>query len=783
MRLSKFILLMFVIMLGGMLPSRGSVPYVDSTQNIKNTELEEVVVSKKKKAKYSKKNNPAVELLNRIREKAPKGDPRNTEAYGFDKYEKVVISLNDFNRDKYQWLSKRLSPIEDFIDTAHITGKEVLNVSVRELKARELYKGSSSARKELILGRRNSGIDESFNQENIQIMLDDVFREIDVYSNDITILQNRFVSPLSRIGSDYYKYFLGDTIDVSGRKCVELIFVPHNPESFSFNGSLYVDVEDSTCFIPKLSMRVPKALNLNFVSNIFVEQEYEQDFAGNRNKKSDRMSVELQLVPGVQGFYVSRDAFYDKFSYFPDEMDLGGKQVERLSSEVWRLRNFDSRDESFWESSRSVSASKSERSVSNLASRMDQIPALYWARKAINLLVTGYIPTWRPSKVDIGPVNTFLSFNSVEGTRLRLGGMTTGALSPYIFLRGYGAYGFKDHRWKYGAEVDFSLRRKKNHSREFPMHNIRLEHSYDLDMIGQHYLFTNADNIFLSLKRKSNDLVSYRRMSRVSWNYETVGGLSISAGYKYVTQESTPWVTFEDGMGNKWDNYKIGAFFIDVIYAPGAKFVQTANNRYPVNMDNWTLRLTHEIGPKKWLGSDFMVNKTDVSVAKRFWFSSFGYLDALVKGSWVWSSVPYPMLPWANANLSYTIQPESFALMNPMEFATDRSCEWFFTYWMNGLLMNRIPFIKELKLREVITFSGLFGRLSARNNPKQMTSLFAFPESANIKPMSGKPYMEIGVGLDNILKVLRVDYIWRLTHRNTPDAPNHGLRVSLHFSF
>ena len=200
-------------------------------------------------------------------------------------------------------------------------------------------------------------------------------------------------------------------------------------------------------------------------------------------------------------------------------------------------------------------------------------------------------------------------------------------------------------------------------------------------------------------------------------------------------------------------------------------------------MDAPIIQLTHEFGPKRFLGSRFTLNVTELSFQKRFWFSAFGFADFILKGGKIWSQVDYPALLWPNANLSYTIQPESFSLMNPLEFANDWYGSLDMTYWLNGLIFNRIPFVNKAKLREILTFKLLMGGLSKKNNPDLNPELYRFPYDSQTSVMTMKPYMEIGVGIDNILTILRVDYVWRLTYRNLPDINRSGLRISLHFNF
>jgi hypothetical protein len=181
------------------------------------------------------------------------------------------------------------------------------------------------------------------------------------------------------------------------------------------------------------------------------------------------------------------------------------------------------------------------------------------------------------------------------------------------------------------------------------------------------------------------------------------------------------------------------------------------------------------------LGADYDYNRTDLGFQKRFWFSAFGYTDVILKAGKIWDKVPFPLLMIPNANLSYTIQYESYALMNAMEFLNDRYASWDLTYFGNGVLFNRLPLVKELKWREVLTFRGLYGDLSDKNNPAKSDGLFLFPEGSY--QMGKKPYMEVGVGVENILRFLRFDYVWRLTYRELPDVDTSGLRVSLHFTF
>lgn len=747
----------------------------------KVTELQEIIV-KPKRQKYKKKGNPAYELMVDVRNKSKQYDPFEKPDYSYDFYEKIVLGLNNMAPDTTK---KGEGFLNDYRTIAYNTGKPVILLSIKEKIGTSVNTRNPNSAKELIRGRTSNGIDEAFEQENIAKMLEDVLRNIDIYDNDITLMQQRFVSPLGRIAGDYYHYAINDTVIFPDdpRRFIELNFSPVNPESFSFNGKLYV-ADDSTRFIKKVSMRVPRAINLNYIDNIFITQEFTQDSLGNRHKKSDDLSLELSLIPGTQSFYARRTTAQNNFSY--DKRSDLEEFTKRLGSQIYIEEYPNQTSDQLWNQMRIVPLSQAEAKLVHIHDEIKKYPWFYWGEKIIMIFAKGYIGTGykvAPSKFDIGPVNTMISYNSLEGLRLRGGGMTTGELSRHIFGRGYLAYGFKDHRWKYEIEGEYSFIPKKIHSREFPIHSIRATHRYDVDMLGQHYLFTNADNVFLSWKRKESYLATYKRLSMLEYTLELENNFSVIAGFRHQIQFATRFVPFINGFNKSFPHYSQSSFFVKLRYAPGEVFYEGRTVRLPINMDAPVIQLTHEYGPKGFLGSRFTLNVTELSMQKRFWFSSFGYADVMLKGGIVWSKVEYPALLWPNANLSYTIQPESYSLMNPMEFANDWYGSLDLTYWMNGLIFNRIPYVNKLKLREVMTFKMVMGGLTKKNNPEYDSELFRFPYDSQTHVMNRTPYMEIGVGIDNILTILRVDYVWRLTYRGFPGIDHSGLRVSLHFNF
>lgn len=744
-------------------------------------ELQEVVV-KPKKEKYSKKNNPAVDFLNRIRAAKDVNDPLRHDYYNYDKYERINMAINDFDPDKnYSWLGKRFNFLKDHLDISELSGKPILNFSTKEKSSEVNYRKSPAKTRETVLGLRQIGLDEmTANKDATREALEDAFRELDIYNNDITLLQNRFVSPLSSIAPDFYKFYLSDTVVVDGDSCVVLSFVPHTPETWGFLGKLYVPKNDSTLFIKRVELHLPHSINVNFLDRMSVRQNYVKAPDGSRLKTDDDMIIEFKVIEGLPKLYARRNTVYDNHNF--DRPGLEAQIFNGTPPEII-LQGARDRDNDFWANHRKIPLEKGEGSVETMIQRLRSVPLFYWTEKTLKLLVMGYWHTGHPPKFDYGPVNTSISYNTAEGVRLRAGGLTTANLSKRWFARGFVAYGFKDKKVKYRGEVEYSFRDKEYHSREFPVHSLRFTSLYLLDQLGQNYAFTNQDNVFLSFKRLADTRVTYRRANMLEYTLELYNNFSVTAGASFERQEATRWIPFTDGLDRSFSHYNEMTFNLKLRYAPGEKFMQGTTNRAPINMDAPVFELIHTYAPKGFLGSMFDINRTEMRMSKRIWLSAFGYIDAVVKGGHVWSSTPYMNLLLPNSNLSYTIQPESFALMNPLEFINDSYAMVDLSYWMNGLIFNRIPLIKKLKLREVVNFKSLWGHLSDHNLPSGHPELFIFPENVHTTPMTSEPYMELSAGIDNIFSVIRVDSVWRLSYRHSFEAPDWGIRFALHFSF
>lgn len=737
----------------------------------RHLELQEVVV-RPGKGKYSKKNNPAVDFVRRVMAKRNLTDPRLThDFYNHGQYERINLGLINFRADS----AGVMSFLREYVDTTELSGRPVLNLSVKEKVSDHHFRRDPQTHREVVRLRNRNGLDDLLGDAaSVQAIFEDVLAPVDLYdSDDITLLKQKFVSPLGRLAPDFYKFYLSDTIadPEHGDSLVVLSFLPHNPVMPSFNGRIYVVKGDTTMFIRRAEMRMPQQSNVNFISDMYLLQEYDRAPDGSRLKSRDEVIIEAAYL-GVNIYFTRLTANNSHSFTAPRDSTVfshGAEVIERndLDKSIVSYRPADTQH--------------GAANMDGMIARLRGNKFYYWTERTLSALVSDYVrPGGKQAPVAIGPIFSALNHNGLEGWRVRLGGMTTANLSPRVFLSGYGAYGFKDKKWKYSGSLEYSFINKKDHPGEFPVRSLRLTHTYDVDRLGQHY--SSSGTLFNSLARTSNDLMTYNRETSLQFTYETASHLALSLRLSHSRQESSPYVEFVDGTGRRFSHFRQTAAEIELRYAPGEVFYQSVNRRLPIVSEHPVFRLTHTYAPAGILGTRWGVNKTEMSVTKRWYLSVWGHVDSHLGAGHLWGKSVFPSLLMPNANLSYFYQPRAFSLLNPMEFVSDSYVELHLNYDANGALLNYIPLINRLHLRELIGFHTIWGHLSDRNNPALHPDLLRFPAAAGTKSMGSTPYMEITAGLGNILRILSVQYVCRLTH-NGPGLPHHGVRFAFNFSF
>ena len=753
--------------------------------------LDEVVV-KPKREKYSRKNNPAVELMKKVIAHKNNNKLSENDYYQYNKYQKITMSLNDVTPEMLEkGMYKKMPFLKDQIELCEETNKFILPISVDETASQKIYRKHPKSEKTIIKGMSSTGVNELFaTGDMLSTVLKDVFTDVNIYDNDIRLLQYPFISPISSSDAiSFYKFYIMDTTFVDKDKCFHLTFVPNNSQDFGFTGHLYV-LADSSYTVKKCTMNLPKKSGVNFVDNMDIIQEFEQLPNGEWVLKTDDMIVEMTLMKIMQGFQIRRTTRYSDYAF--DE--LPQQLFKRKGAEI-KEADAMMRGDDFWNQYRPVPLTQTESSMDMLVKRLEQMPGFKYVIFVLKAFIENFVETGtkeHPSKVDIGPVNTMISNNYIDGLRLRMSAQTTANLNPHLFLKGYYAYGFKDHRSKYMGEVEYSFNKKEYLPREFPKNSITFSYQYDVMSPTDKFLKTDKDNVFVSFKTSTVDQMSYVRNIALKYENETQFGLKTTVEVKHSTDEPTGGLAYITNDDQKTLVPEIQTMEASLAfrYAPGETFVNTKQRRIPVSFDAPVFTLSHTAGFKGVLGGEYNFNLTEVGLYKRFWFSSWGKIDMFVKGGAQWNKVPFPLLIMPAANLSYILQRETFNLINNMEFLNDRYASLDVSWDLNGKIFNRIPLLKKLKWREAIGFKMLYGHLTDKNNPMKHpgdSELFLFP-TRDGRPTSfvmdpKTPYMECSVGIHNIFKILHIDYVRRLNYLDHPDANKWGVRFMVMMTF
>ncbi len=788
------------------------IPISGPIENLKvrlevNSQTIKGVSIKGKRKKYDRKNNPAVELMRKVIAAKKHSDLRRHDYFSYQKYEKRTFALNEFTEKVFDDEHfKKLPFLKERVETCPETGKLILPISVDETFSKRIFKKDGNIDKTIVEGRNSTGLNEFFNTGDIATtMIEDVFTDVDIYDNNIHVLQSEFVSPLSSSsGISFYRYFIADTLDVDGIRCIEVTFTPNNSQDFGFNGSLYI-MADSTYRVHKATLNLPHNNAVNFVSDMYVSQEFETLPTGEQVIVNDNMIVQISVIGSFTKFHIKRDTYYSNYSLeeIPDkEFKFLGK--ERLLADAMM------KDNKYWNSVRPEPLTEKESTMDDFLKKMESTKGFKFVLFVAKAFIENFVETStdreKPSKVDIGPINTIFSQNFVDGFRLRMSAQTTANLNPHLFAKGYVAYGFKDHKWKGMGELTYSFNKKAYLPREFPVNNLTVTYQYDDASPSDIFMPTDKDNVFTSFRWTKVNHMNYVQKLRVLYEREWENGLRLTAQVKKESNEATAALFYQplDGTGTPSpdknlhiNKFEMADVMIGLRFQPGATYINTKQRRIATNNDSPIFELNHTIGLKNVLGNDYTYNYTEAKVYKRLYLSSWGKIDTYVKGGIQWNKVPFPLLIMPAANLSYIKERETFSLIDNMEFMNDRFVSIMSGWDMNGKILNRIPLIRKLKWREYIGFNMLWGTLTDKNNPFLAKNagdsrLFYFPgefrKDGTFKYQSrvmdkNKPYFEVVAGIHNIFKILHVEYVRRLNYLDNPDIDKWGIRIMLRMTF
>ena len=755
--------------------------------------LNEVIV-KSKRARYSRKDNPAVALMRRVIAAKSKTHLDNYDYYQFNKYQKITLSMNDLQpKDLETGMFKKSSWLLDQIETSPYNNKLILPLSVDETVTQHVYRKNPKTEREIVMGQKTEGINKVIQTgEILNTLLKDIFTDVDIYDDYVRLLQYPFTSPIGKTAISFYRYYIQDTVYVDRDLCYHINFIPNNQQDFGFRGDLYV-LADSTLHVKKCTMTIPARSDVNFVENMKIEQEYTRLPDGDWVLTKDDMFAELKLNKLFNKLLVVRTTRLNDYAFdeLPNKLFKGKAKVRHEADAMIR-------DEAFWEQYRTVDLTRGETSMNSFIHKMQQSKGYKWVIFGVRAFLENYVETGStntPSKFDIGPVTTMVSSNFVDGLRFRLSGRTTANLNKHWFWSGYYAYGSKSHKHYYSSEVTYSLNKKKNLPFEFPQRNITFETSYDIMSPSDKFLRHNKDNIFMAFRTQKVQQMYFYNRQKLSFDYETDWGFSFNTSLKAESNEPTGNLVFKRMPASSQiltdpfvDKIRTTELAVGIRYNPGQTYMNTKQRRWPVNLDSPEFKLSHTMGLSNVLGGQYQFNRTELGVYKRFWMGSWGYVDTHLNGGIEWNKVPFPLLIMPPVNLSFFEHENTFSMMKNMEFLNDRYAFWSVAWDLNGKILNRLPLVKHLKWREYVAFKGMWGTLTDKNNPRLLTQnatdelLFELPSTTQL--MDKKvPYMELVVGVHNIFKFFAIDYVHRFNYNDVPGTKKNGIRFGFNMSF
>ena len=760
-----------------------SISYAtDQTINVSlrlsSVNLEEVKINAPRKEKYKNKNNPAVELIAKVIGNKDLNRKEKYDYLQYKQYEKVQFALSNVSEKFKQGnLFGKFKFLFENIDTTKRIGKSILPIYIKESISDHYYRKDPEATKEIIRAEKTNNLDENIDNKGISAHTDYLYQNINIYDNEILFLTNKFVSPIANLAPDFYRYYIIDTLSVNNMKCIRMFFEPRNKSDFLFHGYLYITL-DGTYALRKIDMGINKSINIDWVKDIAITQDFDQFGQKTWFLSKDEISIDFGIVKNSMGLYGQRTISYKDY-----------KIDEPISNKVFRgplkTERFENSTDSanYWESHRYIPLTKSDRGTYTTIDSMKKMPEFKKKMRIIMLIATDFLNL---GKFEIGPFDSFYLHSPMEGSRFRIGGRTTSDFSKKINFDGYLAYGLTDRILKYTAGVTYSLTPRTIY--QFPVKSLRMSFQKEIRIPGQEFQLSEDDNFIFSFKRGLNDKFLLNSTFRTEYLNEFENHFSFKLGYSFTRQIPEGNLRFNTtdytSLQNDVRNLNISEFYINLRYAPNESFYQGKLYRYPARNKYPIIQLS-VAGGSKLISNDYEYLRLQMNVSKRFLVSIIGYADVSLEAGKIIGQVSYPLLFVHRANQTYTYQKDSYNLMNFLEFVSDQYAAFNVDYCFNGFIFNKIPILKKLKLRELVTCKVLYGGLGRTNNPDYQNDMFKLPVDNNGTPLTytldKKPYIEAGIGVSNIFRVFRIDLVKRFTYLNNPNVSDLGVRIIFRF--
>ena len=736
--------------------------------------LDAVVINVGKQSK-KESENPAIGILKKIWQHKRKNGVKQFKQYEYDKYEKVEFDINTIDSALIKSkLFRGMEFVFEQVDTSRVTGKTYLPMFINEAVSKVYGDNLINKEKEDLKGNKNSGF--SSNQVIIDFV-QDLYPDFNVYDNYLKFFDKSFVSPLSRTGINTYNYVLKDSAFIDNKWCYNIIYYPRRKNELTFKGNFWVN--DTTYAIKDINLQASKSANINWVKEIYIEQEFEvlndslflikrdymlSDFALNKREKS-------------RGIYGKRTTLYDNYIFdVPKDEKFYGEEVYYYDEDVYN------RDDAFWEQNRMESLNKDEKGVYKMLDTLKTVKKFKRLYNLGSILASGYIE-FNKLPLDYGPIFSTFGYNEVEGIRLRTGGRTYFGPNDLWRMEGFIAYGLRDNKFKYGISGKWLIDKK---SRLI----ISGGNRRDVEQIGAS-LTTSTDVLGRSLASSSivgtgaNDKLTNINLTTASVEIEPIKNLIFRLNGTYRTLESasdTFSLDYNDpdsptGISSEIKQFET-AFSVSAF--PGRKKTGFGVERHDANDGYPQLFAQIAIGDKSMFNSDFNYTKLQFSYIQPWLVGGFGRLTTTVESGKTFGDVPLGLLSVVPGNQSYFSIYNTFSQLDYYEFVTDTYTSLHLEHNFNGRFFSRIPFLRKFNLREIIGIRGVWGDLSQDNIDLSTTGN---PNEFPLVAPNDKVYYEYSFGVGNIFKILRVDFNFRGNYLDNPDARKFGVTFSFGFYF
>jgi hypothetical protein len=732
-----------------------------------NFQLEELVTNLQEIV-FDAGENPAFAIMRQVVKNKSDNDKRKLTAYEYDTYTKIEVDVDNMT-DKFRKrkIVKKITQVLDSVQRiAGEDGKPILPMFISESVSKFYFRDNPQLKFENIQKSKINGIGVEDGTLVTQF-IGTSFQEYNFYQNWLNIIGKDFMSPIADGWRLYYNYDLTDSSYIGDHFCYRLDYTPRSEQDLAFKGTIWITKKEYA--LKQIDAEVGRTANLNFIEKIRIQQELEPTPAGPWIPVKNRVLIDVsELTKFSAGmlakFYTSNKNVVVNKPYEPSFY-----QKPIVMEEDARLYE----EESYWDTLRHDPLSETEKNVYKMIDTLQSIPIVRTYTDIIKIAVDGY---YNAGKINLGPYISTIAYNNIEGVRLQTGFKTNIRFSKKWIIGGSVGYGFDDEKVKYSGFVQNILSRERWTTASFRVRSDLGRVGIDDESLADNYLFLAAQR-FGTFRRGF-----YFNEQRFNFQREIFRGFTQRVAVRYSTFKPTFNFGFyeqpSDINSPILNSYQNAEIILESRFARDELFIQNDNERLSLGTTKWpvlTMRYTH--GLKGVMGSDFDYDKLRLSLTKRIKFGPLGYGYANIAGEYVFSPLPYTLLSLHLGNQTPVFAAVTYNLMNYGEFISDRFASLQYSHHFEGFLLNRIPLMQRLKWRLVGTSNIIYGGMSQRNR-----SLIAETTSSGEETLpvgfleKGRPYIELGYGVENIFRFLRVDFIHRLSYLNKDETPDPNLQ-------